>query len=231
MRDLDIPYLGLSSGGKEFLKHFAQNHVDLSPGGQGYSELRRSLDKPLHFLAVMVLLVLFITVVNISNLQIARATAKRREIAVRLAIGAGKATLFRQALLESILLALLGGVPGVLLAYVATPVLLRLLSSDLTEVSASMHPDAVTLAALLMLTLGAGIAFGLLPALQSTRVDINESLKAEGSYGSTGGRLCFAKRLPAHRSAYRSCSSARRSCSCKVCAICTMSKSASTPGF
>jgi MacB-like periplasmic core domain len=95
-RDQDLP--AMRSPSASFLKEFAKNTVELTPGGKGYASVRDRLQEPLRFLAVMVGIVLLITVVNVANLLLARAMAKQREMAIRLAIGAGRATLVRHFL-------------------------------------------------------------------------------------------------------------------------------------
>jgi predicted permease len=116
-------------------------------------------------------------------------------MAVRLSIGAGKTALVRQVLVESTMLAFIGGLLGVALAYAATPVLLKLLSSDLSQSSISARPDGVILLVMACATILSGIAFGLLPALQSARTDLAAALKSEGSTGHTGGRLWLRRSL------------------------------------
>ena len=178
-------------------KAFIKNTVDLTPGGKGYTGIRDSLEKPLRFLLVMVVIVLLITVVNVANLLLARATAKQREMAIRLAMGAGRAALVRQLLVESCTLAVIGGVLGVLLAYAATPALLHLLSANVSEASVNASPDERVLLLTAALTLLSGVAFGLLPAWQSTRTDVSGAIKAEASLGHTSGRLWLRRVLVA----------------------------------
>ncbi len=183
-------------------KEFAKNTVELTPGGKGYADIRGSLEEPLRFLLVMVVIVLLITVVNVANLLLARATAKQREMAIRLAIGAGRTTLVRQLLVESCTLAVMGGILGVLLAYGATPVLLRFLSANVSETSVNASPDGRVLLFTAALTLLSGIVFGLFPAWQAVRTDISGAIKTEGSLGHTSDRLWLRRALVAGQIAF-----------------------------
>lgn len=128
-------------------------------------------------LLVAVALVLFVACANIANLLLARAAARQKEIAVRLAIGATRMRLIRQLLTESLLLALVGGGCGLLLAWKALEIgraLVDLPAVDLT-------PDAGVLAYTFLLCAVASLVFGLLPALQSTTPDLAGAMKEEGS--------------------------------------------------
>jgi putative ABC transport system permease protein len=184
LRDQDLA--GTKSLPERFKKAYAKKRIELTAGGQGYAELRNRLSNPLKILMVMVGIVLLITIVNVANLLVARGVARRREMAIRLSVGAGKATLARQLLVESLLLALLGGFLGVAIAYSATPALLHALSSDLSSASISARPDWPVLLFSAAVTLTAGFIFGLLPAWQSARTDVAAALKTEGSFGHTG---------------------------------------------
>ncbi len=193
VRDQDLAFINSPSTG--FLREFAKTHVELAPGGKGYASIRESLQRPLQFIAAMAVIVLLITVVNVANLLIARAAAREREMAVRLSIGAGKGALVRQVLVESGILATAGGMLGVALAYAATPVLLNLLSSDLSQSSIDAHPDSTILLCMTGITILASLAFGLVPALQSAQTDLAGALKSEGSTGHTAGRIWLRRAL------------------------------------
>jgi predicted permease len=122
-------------------------------------------------------LVLLIASINVAAMLLARAVARRRETAVRLALGAARGRLVRQLLTESLLLYALGAVGGVLLALYATRLLVRLPLNVNLPLDPDFSPDLRVLAFTLVVSLATGVAFGLMPALQSTRVDINSRLR------------------------------------------------------
>jgi len=131
-----------------------------------------------------VALLLLIACANVANLLLARAASRHKEIAVRLALGATRPRLVRQLLVESVLLALVGGVAGLLLGWWGVDLMQGLLPVNFSRVQ-GIGIDLRVLGFTLLVSLGTGILFGLAPALQSTNPDINESLK-ESSRGSTG---------------------------------------------
>jgi putative ABC transport system permease protein len=137
-------------------------------------------------LLVAVAVVLLIACVNVANLLLVRGEARRREIAVRTAIGAGRAQIVRQLLIESALLAALGGAVGVLLANWGTRVLIALSPADLPRAQ-EVGIDARVLAFTSLVSVLAAVVFGMGPALQTSRLDVNRTLKQEGS-GATQGR-------------------------------------------
>ena len=144
-----------------------------------FGETRR----PLMLLLAAVVAVLLMACVNVANLSLARAMDRSVEIAVRAAIGASRGRLIRQMLTESLTLAALGGVVGVLLAYWGRDLLVGLAPNAVPRV-ADVKIDAWALAFTTLLSISAGVISGLTPALQASRPDLNEALKA-GARGAT----------------------------------------------
>ena len=129
-------------------------------------------------------LVVLIACANIANLLLARATGRAKEIAVRVALGAGRARIFRQLLTESVLLGVCAGLAGLLLAYWGVAGIKALASDQLPHLS-SIQVDGWVLAFTFGLSIFAGVLFGLAPAWQSSEIDLNETLRESGR-GSTG---------------------------------------------
>ena len=176
---------------QEFLKMWMQ----VMPGSKGRSNLRRAYSKPLFALMGIVGLVLLIACSNLANLLIARASARQREIAVRLALAAGRGGLIRQLLLESLLLAAIGGSLGVGLAVLVDRALLSFLPSGHTPLSLSSTPDWTVLGFTFAIALMAGVVFGLVPALQSTSPKLANTLKDQAGAVIRGGSAGLRKGL------------------------------------
>jgi len=135
--------------------------------------------------------VLLIACANVANLLLVRATGRRREIAIRAAIGAGRDRLIRQLLTESLLLSLGGGALGLLLGYGGIRALLAVNTADLPFVGqngSAVSIDWRVMGFALAVSLVTGIVFGLFPALQSSKVDLNSILKDSGGRSGTGSR-------------------------------------------
>lgn len=167
----------------------------LQEGGSGVDSLRRQYSKPLWILTAMVGLILAVACFNIANLLLARAASRRREIALRLSLGAGRLRIVRQLLTESVLLAILSGIAGIGVAAVCIRSLLLLLTNGNDNFTVKVGLDWRVLSFTLLIAIVSGIFFGLAPALQSTRVDITPALKETRASESHGKARRFGLRF------------------------------------
>lgn len=162
-------------------------------GAGGLDSLRRRYSKPLYVLLTMVGLILALACANVANLLLARAAVRRREIALRLSVGASRARVLRQLLTESVLLASLGGILGVLLALWGIRFLTLLLASGQKNFTLRADLNWHVLGVAVALSLVTGVLFGLAPALQAIRVDVMPALK--GLRRGSAGRRPFLRRV------------------------------------
>jgi len=168
----------------------------------GYSPERDSFTQPLVVLMVVVGLVLLIACANIATLLLARSSARRKELAVRVAMGAGRARLVRQLLTESVLLSLMGGLLGLLFAVQGTEALVRFLSTmppsnylGSVAFQLNLRPDARVLAFTAAICLLTSLLFGLAPAYRSSMVSLTSALGGRSADSGSPGRLGLGKGL------------------------------------
>jgi predicted permease len=176
-------------------------HAQSASASRGLDSLRDEFSRPLSVLMTVVGLVLLIACANVASLLLSRAATRQREIATRLALGAGQQRLIRQLLTESVLLATTGGVLGVALAYWASDLLLAFMSGGRNPVILHVSPNLHVLGFTVGISVLTGILFGLAPALRSIRLDLAPALKEGGakivgqSGQSRGMRLGLGKTL------------------------------------
>src|SRR5580658_1387570 len=168
----------------------AKYRLELRPAPQGINEFRRDQQTPLLALMAMAGLTLLIACANVASLTVARATARRREMSIRLAIGATRWDLVRQLLVEGVMLAAAGGVLGLLVANWSTKALLHALPQDFAGDWLHAGLNLRLLAFACGLSLVSGVLFALVPALQSTRHNLADALRA-GAASPVGGAVWF----------------------------------------
>jgi putative ABC transport system permease protein len=167
--------------------------LEIVPGATGWSALRSQFRTPLYVLMGVVTLVLLIACVNIANLLLARATARQREIAVRLALGASRLRIIRQLLTESFLLAMFGSAAGIVISRVGSGILLTMVSSGQKRIPIDLSFNWHVLGFTTAVGVATGILFGLAPALRATASGPAPALKDDTRTGSVArSRLAAA---------------------------------------
>jgi predicted permease len=180
MLQMEVRQPAFSRANEETRRGFLNSSMNVLPGAQGLPNRRQQLSTPLWVLMGAAGFVLLIACANLSNLVMARSTTRRRELAVRLALGAGRLRVVAQLLTETVVLSLLGGLFALALAFGAARALLVLYLRDTASMPLSTAPDLRILAFTMGLTLLASLAFGLGPALSSTRQALAVTLRNEG---------------------------------------------------
>ncbi len=174
----------------EFLNHRAQ----LKPATHGINALGEHFGRPLQVMMAMVGLVLLIACANVANLMLARAAGRQREIAIRLAIGASRVSLLKQLLVEGLMVAVVGGALGLLVAHGSLAALLRLLPEDAAGPWLSAQLSWPLLGFTMALSVASGLLFALVPAFQTTRPNLSATLKSQAT-NVTGGPARFRQAL------------------------------------
>ena len=176
-------------------QQFLKMTLDAIPGGRGQDVVRQFLEAPLWAMMAMVALVLLIACANVANLMIARAASRQKEIAVRLALGAGRVRIVRQLLVEGLLLALAGGLAG----FIISPWAMRLLIGIMPEIDPPLRFSTDPNLSLVFFTMAVSVLtaviFGLAPALQAARPNIAPVLKDQAGAVVGGGQALWRKML------------------------------------
>jgi len=183
--EAELPLMGKWSA--ETQQKFLDQKLQMTPGAQGRQILQRDAQTPLLVLLGMVGLVLLIACGNVANLLMARGASRQREIAIRMAVGAGRFRLVRQFLVESLLLSFLGGVVGFAVASWTLGLLVASIPSSVGALGLSPELDLRMLGFNLSLALVTGLLFGLAPAFRATRLNLESTLREQGS--SVSGSL------------------------------------------
>ena len=181
-----------SSWMPDVLHDLPKQVLNVVPAGAGVAEMKEEYGRSLQILLTVCGLVLLVACANVANLLLARAVARRGQTALRMAIGATRRQVITQALTESVLLAIAGGILGLIFAVVAARLLLALAFRSATFLPISAMPSLVVLAFAFALALLTGIIFGAAPAWFATRTDPADALRGAGR--GTTDRSSFSRK-------------------------------------
>lgn len=185
---LDSTFRGVARLGLAAVPERDLPRLALEDGSRGQPEMRQEYVQPLLVLTGMAALVLLIACANLASLLIGRAPARRQEMAIRAALGAGRWRLIRQLLTESLMLGILGGALGYVFASWASDLAARLLPAPVPRGGLHVEPDLRTFAFMAIVSLAVGVISGLAPAVKAGRVPVAPDLKA-GAHSGGAGRL------------------------------------------
>jgi predicted permease len=176
------PFIGEAGMSPEMRRdYFAR--IELSPASKGLDSLRRQFSRPLQALMFIVALVLLIACANVANLMLARGAERRKEFAIRLALGASRSRLICQLLAENLLLFVVGGLLGLVFAVWGGQFLTSFFVNGTERLSINLSLDYRVLFFTAVVSLLTGLLFGLAPALQVTRIDPSPALKGSNTSG------------------------------------------------
>ena len=171
--------------------------MEVQPAGSGLSRVRDQFARPALVLMAVVALLLLIACANVASVLMARGAARRREMALRVSLGASRLRLVRQGLTESLMLAAAGGLLGIFLAYWGTGVLVRIIASGRESIELQVRPDPAVLLFTAGVALLSGVVFGLAPAWQAFGSVPASPLRETGGAGETKGRRLLGRSLVA----------------------------------
>src|SRR6267378_3918908 len=184
MRQVAEGMRGLPFDSPSARSDLAQSRLKLESGSRGLAALREQFSKPLALLMAVVGVLLLIACTNVANLLLPRCNSRQSEIALRLALGAGRARVLRQLLTESALLAAGGGGFAAVVAFWGSNAVANIMSRSTSAIHLAVHPDMRILAFTALVSLVAVIVFGLIPAWRASRLDLSQAVK-EGNRAAT----------------------------------------------